>query len=173
MKHLSLAAVLACGLPAVLPAQSREEIEFMTGFFTRLQSHSFAKESEYCGFLGRGANGRLRVTQPLQGNRDSCRLEWPRDMEVIASYHTHGTFDFTYQNELPSDVDMLSDQQLGVDGWIATPGGRIWHIDSKRMVAAQVCGTGCLPIAPNFYKAQAGDIAATYTYDELVERLQR
>jgi len=60
----------------------------MTGFFTRLQSHSFAKESEYCGLVGRGANGHLRVTQPLQGNRDSCPLEWPRDMEVIASYHT-------------------------------------------------------------------------------------
>ena len=41
------------------------------------------------------------------------------------------------------------------------------------MIATQICGVGCLPIAPNFYKGQAGDIAVTYTYDELVERLQR
>ena len=94
-------------------------------------------------------------------------------MEVVATYHTHGAFDFTYYNELPSDTDMLSDQSLGVNGWIATPGGRLWFIDSERMVAKQVCGVGCLPIAPNFYKSQAGEIAKRYTYDELVERLGR
>lgn len=173
MRGLVLAAALACAFPAALPAQSREEIEFMAGFFTRLQLRSFEKQSEYCGFVGRAPNGRLRVTEPRQGNRDSCPLEWPRDMEVIASYHTHGTFDFIYHNELPSEGDMQSDQRLGVNGWIATPGGRLWHIDSKRMVATQVCGVGCLPIAPNFYKSQAGDIAGSYSYDELVERLQR
>jgi hypothetical protein len=173
MRLIFAVAVAALLAPSGLPAQSREEIDFMTRFFTRLQERSFQKRSEYCGFVGRDAAGQLRVTPPLQGNRDSCPLEWPRDLEVIASYHTHGAFDFSYYNELPSDLDMESDQSLGVDGWIATPGGRLWFVDSERMVATQVCGVGCLPIAPNFYKAQAGDIAPTYTYDELVERLQR
>ena len=93
-------------------------------------------------------------------------------MEVIASYHTHGAFDFSYHNELPSDIDMASDRSLGVNGWIATPGGRLWYVDAKEMVATQICGVGCLPIAPNFYKAQAGEIAPAYTYGDLVERLQ-
>ena len=145
----------------------------MTRLFTRLQIQSFEKRREYCGFVGRGANGALRVTPPQPGRRDSCPLDWPNDMEVIASYHTHGAFDFTYYNELPSDIDMESDQSLGVNGWIATPGGRLWYVDSERMVATQVCGVGCLPIAPNFYKAQAGHIAPAYTYEELLERLQR
>ncbi len=141
--------------------------------FTRLQIRSFEKRREYCGFVGRGTNGSLRATPPQPGDRDSCPLDWPHDMEVIASYHTHGAFDFTYYNELPSDLDMESDQSLGVNGWIATPGGRLWYVDSERMVATQVCGVGCLPIAPNFYKAQAGHIAPAYTYEELLERLQR
>jgi hypothetical protein len=94
-------------------------------------------------------------------------------MEVIASYHTHGRFDLAYHNELPSDTDMLNDQSLGVNGWIATPGGRLWFVDSGRMVTKQVCGVGCLPIAPGFYKAQAGDIAKSYSFEELVERLER
>lgn len=143
----------------------------MMEFFTEIQPQSFEKKSEYCGFLGRDANGALLTTPPLQGSRDSCPLEWPRDMEVIASYHTHGTFDFAYHNELPSDTDMLSDQSLGVDGWIATPGGRLWYVDEGQMVAKQICGVGCLPIAPGFYKSQAGQIAKGYTYEALVERL--
>lgn len=171
MRRAILGAIAALCLPLSAAAQSREEVAFMTAFFTRLQPRSFEKQSEYCGFLGRDANGALRATLPLQGNRDSCRLEWPRDLEVIATYHTHGTFDFAYHNELPSDTDMQNDRSLGVDGWIATPGGRLWFVDSGRMVARQVCGVGCLPVAPGFYKGQAGDIAKGYTHDELVERL--
>ena len=173
MRRFVWAALMACSLPVAVCAQSREEIDFMKGFFTRLQEKSFQKRSEYCGFVVRCPVGQLRVTQPLQGNRDSCSLEWPDDMEVTASYHTHDAFELIYYNELPSDLDMQSDQELEVNGWIATPGGRLWYIDSEQMVATQVCGVGCLPVAPNFYKAQAGDIAPTYTFDELLERLQR
>lgn len=145
----------------------------MIAFFTDLQELSFKKRSEFCGFVGHDADGSLIASEPVRGDRDSCPLEWPADIAVIASYHTHGTFDFTYYNEMPSDTDMLSDQSLGVNGWIATPGGRLWFVNSGRMVAKQVCGVGCLPVAPNFYKAQAGDVAKVYTFDALVERLGR
>lgn len=171
MRLVVLGVLAALCLPVSAPAQSREEVAFMIAFLADLQLRSFEKRSEYCGFLGRDANGALRASPPLQGNRDSCPLEWPRDMEVIASYHTHGAFDFAYHNELPSDVDMLSDQSLAVDGWIATPGGRLWFVDHRQMVAKQVCSLGCLPIAPGFYKGQAGDIAKGYTYEALLDRL--
>lgn len=173
MRHVLTGAALALCLSSPAFAQSREEVEFMAAFLADLQPRSFAKEREHCGFLGRDATGALVATEPLPGRRDSCELDWPHDLEVIASYHTHGAFDFTYHNELPSETDMLSDQALGVNGWIATPGGRLWFVDSERMAAKQVCGVGCLPVAPGFYKAQAGDIAKRYTYDELVQRLGR
>jgi hypothetical protein len=173
MRQFLLGVFSVLLLPASAPAQSREEIDFMMSLFEQLQPLSFDKQREYCGFLGYDASGSLTATEPRGGNRDSCPLDWPRNLQVVASYHTHGTFDFAYNNELPSDIDMLSDQDMGVDGWIATPGGRLWFVDSERMVAKQVCGVGCLPIAPNFYKAQAGDIAKGYSFDELVERLQR
>lgn len=173
MRRIPFGALLALCLSAPVSAQSREEADFMIQFLTRLQPQSFAKRSEYCGFLGRDANGALVASEPVQGNRDSCPLQWPRDMAVIASYHTHGRFDFAYHNELPSGVDMLNDQGLGVNGWIATPGGRLWFVNAERMVAKQVCGVGCLPVAPGFYKAQAGEIAKVYTYDDLLDRLGR
>ncbi len=145
----------------------------MIGLFRDLQLLSFDRRKEYCGFVGYDAETHLTATEPLPGDHDSCPLDWPRNMDVIASYHTHGAFHFAYHNELPSDIDMLTGQSLGVDGWIATPGGRLWYINSERMIAKQVCGIGCLPVAPNFYKSQAGDIAKIYTHEELVERLSR
>jgi hypothetical protein len=170
MRHLAL--LVAVGLvPGPAFAQSREEVDFVLDLFADLQIRSFEKRVEFCGFLGRDGEGRLVASGPTQGNLDSCPMEWPDGLEVIASYHTHGAFDYAYFNELPSDIDMLNDQSLGIDGWVATPGGRLWFIDSSRMVTKQVCSLGCLPIAPGFYKAQAGDIAKGYTFEELVERL--
>ncbi|TNC70361.1 DUF4329 domain-containing protein [Rubellimicrobium roseum] len=173
MRRIVPWALIALLWPAWAAAQSREEVDFVKKLFAELQPRSFDKRREYCGFIGRDAAGDLIATEPQAGNHDSCGLDWPREMDVIASYHTHGAFDFLYHNELPSDMDLLSDQALGVNGWIATPGGRIWYVDSARMVAKQVCGVGCLPVAPNFYKAQAGDVARSYTFDDLVERLSR
>lgn len=173
MRRIVAGAVAALIIPAAVPAQTREEVGFALELFEGLQAISFAKRREYCGYIGRDGEGLLIATEPVPGNRDSCAPEWPHGLEVIASYHTHGAFDFAYHNELPSDTDMLNVRALGVNGWIATPGGRLWHVDSERMVAKQVCGVGCLPVAPNFYKSQAGDIAKVYTFDELLERLSR
>ena len=173
MRQAVIWALAALCFPTLAQSQSREQTDYMIEIFQDLQPLSFGKRREYCGFLCYDSEGRLTATEPVLGTEASCPLDWPGDMDVIASYHTHGAFDFAYHNELPSDTDMLSDQSLGVDGWIATPGGRLWYVDSDRMVTKQACGVGCLPIAPNFYKSQAGDIAKKYTYAELVERLNR
>ncbi|MBP1804965.1 DUF4329 domain-containing protein [Rubellimicrobium aerolatum] len=122
MPRLAFAVLLL--LPAMGQAQSRDEVEFVTALFEEIQPLSFAKRREYCGFIGITSDGALSATPPVEGNRDSCPLEWPSGLDVRASYHTHGAFDFSYHNELPSDVDLLADRRLGVDGWIATPGGR-------------------------------------------------
>jgi len=171
MRRSLILCVLMGALAGQAPAQTREEADFVMDLFQGLQAMSFDKEREHCGFIGRDAQGALVASEATAGSRASCPLVWPRGMEVVASYHTHGAFDAGYFNELPSGTDMLSDQSLGVAGWIATPGGRLWYVDGERMVAHQVCGVGCLPTAPGFYKAQAGEVAKGYTYDELVRRL--
>lgn len=98
-------------------------------------------------------------------------MDWPANLTVIAGYHTHGLFDADDVNEMPSDTDMLSDQSLGVNGWIATSGGRLWYVDGARMVTKQVCTLGCLPTAPGFRKAHGGPIAKGDSFAELVVRL--
>lgn len=167
------AALLALVASAAAQAQTREEVDFVLRLFERLQPLSFGKEREHCGFIGRDADGRLVATDPMPGLYASCTSPWPSGLRVLASYHTHGSFDAGYHNELPSEVDMLSDQALGVDGWIATPGGRLWFVESDRMVTKQICGVGCLPVAPGFTKSHSGVIAKGYTFDELAARLAK
>ncbi len=148
-----------------------DQIDFVMEVFEGLQPISFQKEREYCGYIGRHPDGSLGATEPEAGTQASCLPVWPSDMVVIASYHTHGTFDIGYFNEVPSDVDMQGDRSLNINGWVATPGGRLWYIDSKDNEARLVCGIGCLPIAPRFYKGINGTIEKAYTYDELVDKL--
>lgn len=148
-----------------------EEIDFVMAIFEDLQPVSFRKEREYCGYVGRYPDGTLGATEAEAGTQASCLPVWPSDMVVIASYHTHGTFDIGYFNEVPSDVDMAGDRSLGINGWVATPGGRLWFVDSKDNQSRLVCGIGCLPMAPRFYKGINGTIEKAYTYDELVQKL--
>ncbi len=94
----------------------------------------------------------------------------PTNIEVItASYHTHGAFSTSYYNEVPSVDDIEGDEAEGIDGWVATPGGRLWYIDTEDMVLSQICGIGCLPKDPRFIKGDMGHIAQSYTYFELVD----
>jgi hypothetical protein len=54
---------------------------------------------------------------------------------------------------------MEGDADEGIDGYVATPGGRLWYIDTVDMVASQLCGIGCLPRDPKFVAGQNGEIA--------------
>ncbi len=169
---LAAAAALAIA-PGAAAAQTWDEIDMVKALFAELQLLSFAKRREYCGVIGHDAEGRLVASLARAGAQASCDLEWPGDIRVTASYHTHGAFDAGFVNELPSDTDMRSDRELGVNGWIATPGGRLWHVDHKAMVARQVCGVNCLPVAPGFYKSHSGHVAKSYDYPALLRRLAK
>lgn len=172
MRGTILMALLAgLGTAPGVWAQSADEVAFVQDLFRDLLPLSYAKRREHCGFIGRDATGALVMSGPVPGTLASCTSDLPQDFEAVASYHTHGAFDRGYYNELPSEADVLSDAALGVGGWIATPGGRLWYVDGTRMVVKQVCSVGCLPVAPGFTKAQAGEVAKTYTLEELRERL--
>jgi len=169
MLHFCLALIAL--LPMSAAAQSQEEVDVARAILRSLQGPSFAKGREYCGFIGYDANGTLKASDPVAGTQASCYSDIPRNFAVTASYHTHGDFDMGYINEIPSDIDIEGDAELRINGYVATPGGRFWFVDTQKMEVRQLCGAGCLPIAPGFYKGASGPVAQRYSYEELVARL--
>ena len=93
-------------------------------------------------------------------------------MVPVASFHTHGRFSIRYDGEVPSVVDIQSDVASRTDGYVATPGGRFWHIDYKTAVATLICGEGCLTQDPRYRSCRDDQIAQTYTIAELEERFR-
>lgn len=163
--------IAICLLASPLAAQDAAEAELARQTLGNLQQLSFDKAREYCGYIGLSARGDLRATPATPGTQASCGAPFPDDLAVIASYHTHGAFDRGYFNEIPSEIDVLGDHELLINGYVSTPGGRLWYIDGRNKIARQICGPGCLPVAPGFYKGSNGEIALEYTFEELVEKL--
>src|SRR6056297_1504923 len=120
------------------PGFASEERALIAALFTVVQPRSIAAATEYCGYLFRDAAGRLRVSGPVRGGEGGCNAPWPERGEPVASWHTHAGYDAGMWNEVPSARDMQADAFEGVDGWVATPGGRLWHVDSAAMVATLV-----------------------------------
>lgn len=166
-------AVLVLALIAALPvsAQDAEELRIAREVLTRLQPISFDKKREYCGYIGYDENGVLKASAAVAGTRDTCSARFPRNLAITASYHTHGDFDDGYFNEIPSDIDMEGDREFYMNGYVSTPGGRLWYIDTQIMLATQICGVSCLPVAGGFRKGPSGDIAESYSYDALRDKL--
>ena len=135
-----------------------------------VQAQSQASNREYCGYIGL-VNGALQATPAKRGRLDSCKPKRPpRRMEVIASYHTHAGFDVDVDSEVPSVDDMFADEEEGINGFVATPGGRLWFIDSHKMVAKQVCGIGCLHKDATFKPRIYGPVKKRYTIEDLIDR---
>lgn len=172
MRPFLLAAAL--GLAAPANAQSQDEIEFAQRVLGSLQEPSFAANREYCGTIGITAEGRLVASQARRGGRDGCRPRDPQGAaEIIASYHTHAAYEPDADSELPSVDDVYSDMDEGIDGYLATPGGRFWFIDGQTGSVRQICGAGCLPSDPSFVPGQFGTIRKRYTLDQLEDRSDR
>ena len=134
-----------------------------------LQPRSIAESREYCGYIYRRADGGLAATPATAGDEASCDLDYP-SQSVIASYHTHGSFSDRYDNEVPSTDDLLSDFEFGTDGYISTPGGRLWRVDHQARVAYQICAAHCVYTDPRNDPSDAGYVAQTYTVAQLRQR---
>lgn len=178
--HLSMirAVCLAVCLPLVtLPAapvgaQDASELAYARGVLLQLQARSFAENREYCGYIGRLPDGSLAATEVTRGDTWSCQSvgDESRFTEIIASFHTHGGFDRAADSEVPSAGDVQSDIAERVNGYVATPGGRLWYIDYRRATARQICGLGCMGQDPDFIAGDAGPIAETYSLRDLLDR---
>lgn len=150
-------------------AQTPTEIAFVSRLFNELQPLSIAQDREYCGLIGVDSNGQYVASEPRRGRRASCLPPMPSsaDFTVVASYHTHGSYSLEYFTEVPSFDDMRTDIEDGTDGYIATPGGRMWYVDARNRVARQICGRNCLVPDPNHRDDPDFFVAPTYTLDQL------
>jgi hypothetical protein len=173
MMRITIAVALAIVTSAPALAQDPAEMRAAREVLMQLQPRSFAENREYCGYVGLLPDGTVSVTEVTRGRRDSClsRADESRFVEIVASFHTHAGFDPEADSEVPSIEDIEGDMFEGVDGYVATPGGRLWYIDGQRGVATLICGLGCMGQDPNFVPGIAGPIANRYTLDDLDARM--
>lgn len=164
------ALILGVGLTAAPAlAQSRAETDFARDFLGRLQIRTVVENREYCGYFGRDPEGKIRATRPRRGKYDGCILDIPPvALKVFASYHSHASMDPDSYNEIPSRLDLRSDIDAGMDGYVSTPGGRLWFNDHRAKRTRQLCGIGCLPQDPSFRPGKFMKVRRSYSLDDLV-----
>ncbi|MEM6887179.1 MAG: DUF4329 domain-containing protein [Pseudomonadota bacterium] len=151
--------------------QTREEVEAVRAVFNAVQPASIANNREYCGYIVINELGLFDATDARRGRIASCTPRWPGSgVEVLASYHTHAAYDPDYDGEIPSYDDLASDILEAVDGYIATPAGRIWYVNANRKEARLVCGPGCVVSDPAYVPEVDYIIRERYTLDDLAIR---
>lgn len=137
-----------------------------------LQRRSFAQRKEFCGLILEDDQGNLGVSAVFEGRESNCDLPWlsPMGQYPVATFHTHGAFNANYDSEVPSRIDLEADIEEQIDGFVATPGGRLWKIDWQEEAAEQLCGEGCVASDPRYRAEPRDDIARSYTLPELQQR---
>ncbi|SLN28627.1 hypothetical protein ROA7450_01189 [Roseovarius albus] len=150
--------------------QTAEEIAFAKSVLNDLQAQSIAQNREFCGFIGLDEDGDYISTTPTRGRKGSCQPEREDDFEPLASFHTHGAHSADYDSELPSTDDLLADMDEGIDGYIGTPGGRVWFNDSSEESAMMLCGERCINSDPGYDPNDAPPPAKEYDLDGLYDR---
>lgn len=164
------------GTDALVATVPQSEVQaFARQQLEELQNPSFEGDLELCGIIFETREGELGVSRPHSGNQASCDLNYFDEpgMVPVASFHTHGRHSDQYDGEVPSLIDIESDIQSGMDGYISTPGGRLWHIDHRERVAVLACGPGCLTQDPSYVPCTGDAVLARYTIEELSERFSK
>ena len=106
---------------------------------------SISLNREHGGYVFRNPDGSFSSTNPLLGDVASILLPpisaiVPSGSRGTASYHTHGGPDPRFDNENFSPADLAADRELGIDGYLGTPGGLFKRHD-HRTDAQFVLGT--------------------------------
>ena len=141
-----------------------------------VQSRSIARNQEYCGVIFEDEGGNLQTSKIYEGGRAQCAFDWgvPLGNHVVASFHTHGGYDEDFDSEVPSVEDVATDIDARIDGFVSTPGGRIWHVEWQEGVAVQMCGEGCIEQDPKYARATARGgqerLPLTLSLEDLQER---
>lgn len=144
---------------------------FARNFLDSIQASSIADRAEYCGYFFVDAAGLLQATPARRGTFAACEMPAPQvGQGIIASYHTHGAYGRGYDNEVPSAIDLISDFDYGIDGYVSTPGGRVWLVDFQTRSTRQVCGLRCVTSDPNFVPSQSNPIQPAYSLADIQRR---
>jgi Domain of unknown function (DUF4329) len=163
------------GTDALQPVVPQSEVQsYARQQLDGLQTRSFAENIEVCGIIFETRDGELGTSFQSGGDEATCDLTFFDEpgMVPVASFHTHGSFSREYDGEVPSVTDIQSDISSGIDGYIATPGGRFWWVDHATGVARLVCGPDCLSQDPSYRPCARDVIARTYTINELAQRFR-
>lgn len=162
-------------------APARERVVSMTELtayakktLSDIQGRSIRNNQEYCGVIFEDEEGSLQTSTIYPGGRAECTFDWgvPLGFHVVASFHSHGGADAEYASEIPSSLDLATDIDARIDGFVGTPGGRIWHNQWQAEATEQICGEGCL-VQDSRYEtlkrmtSNRGRIATRYTMDQL------
>lgn len=172
----AILTALCLTVPGTVDAQDRSTLtdeldSYAAALFDRIQPRSIADNREYCGYIGLNRAGKLAATVPKRGRPDSCEPDEPAsDFEILASYHTHGAFTEEADIEVPSLDDLIGDIEEGIDGYIATPGGRLWLNDARARRAVLLCGPGCVAKDRRFRECAAYPPGTAYTIRSLQRR---
>ncbi len=165
-------AAMLFGCLAASPVYADEIDRFAIKQLNEAQPLSIKQNREYCGLIGYDASDQLAATKPRKGRRHSCNPgRDPRGWDVIATYHTHGGYDVDSDSEVPSMSDMREDFRDGIDGYIATPGGRVWLNSVERRKALMLCGRNCVLSDANFKPCNGFLPKKQYTMQSLQQRI--
>lgn len=155
----------------LLPPQLNEVDIFAKNILNKAQALSFAKGKEFCGLIGFNQRDELVATEPAAGDANGCQPGGEQEnIEVIASYHTHGSYTEAADTEAPSPDDLEADFAENIDGYVATPGGRLWLNLMELRETVLLCGPGCLATDPAYKPCKALLPKDSYTVQELKAR---
>ena len=141
-----------------------EQHELAIETLDALQPISIENNLEYCGDIGLDLEDNLVATPAVAGDAVSClAADPPEDLYVTASYHTHAAFDPEHESEVPSVDDMLGDIEEQIDGYVGTPGGRVWFIDGEAETAEALCTVLCITADPDHDDDVYGIIPEAFT----------
>lgn len=154
--------------PSVGSVSTQRLDTFARGYLNTAQALSFRDGIEYCGFFFVDAAGAIASTEPSPGEAGSCRIGNPPN-GVVAGWHTHSAYDRDVIGEVPSPRDMAITFEIGLDGYVATPGGRLWRMNSRAQNAEQVCSAGCLLTDPAFVEDPRFTVRNSYTLPSLLQ----
>lgn len=137
-----------------------------------VQQRSFDEGIELCGIIFERSDGTLGASQVRKGSEASCGIAYFDEpgMRPLASFHTHGAFNSDYDSEVPSIIDLRNDAATGMDGYVATPGGRFWWVDARGPTAIEVCAAACLPRDPAYQPCPAARPQTRYSFQALAAR---
>ncbi|MBU2993470.1 DUF4329 domain-containing protein [Octadecabacter sp. 1_MG-2023] len=156
-------SVVAAGSPTGFAVD-----QFAIGVLNGLQTVSIAEKREYCGYIWQDQFGQLQATVPVAGTRTGCEMNEPQiGTGILASYHTHGAYSPRLRGEIPSGIDLQGDFNYGINGYVSTPGGRVWLNDYATRSTRQLCGRACVFSDTGYDDRYDADIQQSYSQSQV------